>query len=237
MINLAQPMRMKEEDELPVYAMGATQMLPMKPSPLGIAVDLAENKAIDMALNRIGAEGAKKALATAGATVGGPIGAIGGEVMGEMLVPFIKQLFFARGGYAGPLALAPGGEVTDTVPKKYKGFSKLPEAVQQKIDPELAKRYQKGDFVMPSYKPLYESNPDFLGLENMGMSAMKVDEDDMLKKFMKTGKMPLGEGYSLKPDINKGGGSLTLEYEFSKDGNRNMMTGIKNMFNRFGGGR
>ena len=69
----------------------------------------------------------------------------------------------------------------------------------------------------------------------MGMSAMKVDEDNMLKKFMKTGKMPLAEGYSLKPDINKGGGSLTLEYEFSKDGNRNMMTGIKNMFNNFRG--
>ena len=235
MISLAQPMRMKEEDELPVYAMGATQMLPMKPSPLGFAVDLAENKAIDMALGQVGKEGAKKALATAGATVAGPMGAIGGEIMGEMLAPFLKSLFFARGGYAGPLALAPGGEVTGGVPKKYKGFAKLPEAVQQKIDPELAKRYQKGDFVMPSYKPLYESNPDFSGLDNMGMSAMKVDEDDMLKKFIKTGKMPLGEGYSLKPDINKGGGSLTLEYEFSKDGNRNMMTGIKNMFNRFGG--
>ena len=143
MINLAQPMRMKEE-EVPAYAMGATQLLPMKPSPLGLAVDLAENKAIDMALNRIGAEGAKKALATAGATVGGPIGAIGGEVMGEMLVPFIKQLFFARGGYAGPLALAPGGEVTGGVPKKYKGFSKLPEKVQEKISPDLASKYEKG---------------------------------------------------------------------------------------------
>jgi hypothetical protein len=30
------------------------------------------------------------------------------------------------------------------VPNKYKGFSKLPEGVQQKIDPDLAKRYKQG---------------------------------------------------------------------------------------------
>ena len=35
-----------------------------------------------------------------------------------------------------------------TVPKKYKGFSKLPEKVQQKISPRLAKKYKKGGDVM-----------------------------------------------------------------------------------------
>jgi len=30
------------------------------------------------------------------------------------------------------------------VPKKYKGFSKLPERVQQKIDPDLAGKYEDG---------------------------------------------------------------------------------------------
>ena len=35
-----------------------------------------------------------------------------------------------------------------TVPKKYKGFSKLPEKVQQKISPRLAKKYKKGGAVM-----------------------------------------------------------------------------------------
>ena len=30
------------------------------------------------------------------------------------------------------------------VPSKYKGFSKLPETVQQKIDPDLASKYQAG---------------------------------------------------------------------------------------------
>jgi hypothetical protein len=42
-----------------------------------------------------------------------------------------------------------GGEI---VPKKYKGFSKLPEAVQKKIDPDLANKYVKGGRVKP--KPM-----------------------------------------------------------------------------------
>ena len=38
-----------------------------------------------------------------------------------------------------------GGEV---VPKKYKGFSKLPEKVQTKIDPDACKKYKNGGAVM-----------------------------------------------------------------------------------------
>ena len=34
-----------------------------------------------------------------------------------------------------------GGEA---VPKKFKGFSKLPEAVQEKMDPALAKKFEDG---------------------------------------------------------------------------------------------
>ena len=34
-----------------------------------------------------------------------------------------------------------GGEA---VPSKFKGFSKLPEGVQQKIDPKLASKYEMG---------------------------------------------------------------------------------------------
>ena len=37
-----------------------------------------------------------------------------------------------------------GGEA---VPAKFKGFSKLPEKVQQKMDPELAEKYEKGGAV------------------------------------------------------------------------------------------
>ena len=36
------------------------------------------------------------------------------------------------------------------VPSKYKGFSKLPEAVQQKIDPDLAQKYQTGGVAQPA---------------------------------------------------------------------------------------
>jgi len=37
-----------------------------------------------------------------------------------------------------------------TIPNKYKGFSKLPENVQQKISPELAKKYEDGG---PAFYP------------------------------------------------------------------------------------
>ena len=42
----------------------------------------------------------------------------------------LQRQMFANGGAA--------------VPNEYKGFSKLPEAVQQKMDPELAQKYQEG---------------------------------------------------------------------------------------------
>jgi hypothetical protein len=40
-----------------------------------------------------------------------------------------------------------------TVPSQYKGFSKLPEHVQQKMDPELAKKYNMGGGVLQ--RPLF----------------------------------------------------------------------------------
>ena len=232
MIGLAQPRE-------PMLAQQSTRRAPMPnprmmqrgPSPLGMAVDLAENKAIDFALGQVGKEGAKKALAAAGGAMMGPMGAVGGEIAGELLAPFLKSLFFARGGYIGPLGMEAGGKV----PPKYKGFSKLPEAVQQKISPDLARKYNEGAFVMPDFEPLYQSNPDFERLDNMGMSPTTVNSPNRFKTFMETGKMPLGAGYSVKPDIGKKGGSLTLEYELSKDPSRNMMTGVKNMFNNFRG--
>ena len=51
------------------------------------------------------------------------------------------------------LGLKRGGEVKKmedggaAVPKKYKGFSKLPEKVQEKIDPNLAQKYEDGGAV------------------------------------------------------------------------------------------
>jgi len=37
--------------------------------------------------------------------------------------------------------------VVPPVPAKFKGFSKLPEGVQQKMDPDLAQKYEKGGAV------------------------------------------------------------------------------------------
>ena len=226
MISLAQPMMgmapMQRRREQPI-----PQIQQRKPSPLGMATDIAETKAIDYALGQVGKEGAKKALSAAGGAMMGPMGAIGGEVVGEMLAPFLKSLFFARGGYAGPLAMQPGGEVPGGVPNKYKGFAKLPEAVQQKISPDLAKKYDMGGRVGP------DKSGEELMFGNMGMSPTSANST--FQNFLQSGKMPLGAGYSIKPDAGKGSGSLTLEYQMSKDPTMNMMTGIKNMFNNFRG--
>jgi|TARA_R100001510_G_C7622808_1_gene183332 hypothetical protein len=227
MISLAQPMmgmgmapmQRRRDPQVP-------QIQKQGPSPLGMAVDLAETKAIDYALGQVGKEGAKKALAAAGGAMGGPLGAMAGEIGGELLAPFLKSLFFARGGYIGPLGMETGGKV----PSKFKGFAKLPEAVQQKISPDLAKKYDMGGRV--SGPPMSAESMMFSG---KGMTPMGIDSEDYFKSLMKSGKLPLGAGYSVKPDAGKGSGSLTLEYEISKDPSRNMMTGIKNMFNNFRG--
>ena len=42
------------------------------------------------------------------------------------------------------IGMEDGGEA---VPTKFKGFSKLPEKVQQKMDPDLAQKYEKGGAV------------------------------------------------------------------------------------------
>ena len=53
-----------------------------------------------------------------------------------------------KGNYAmgGIVKMSNGGPV----PSKYKGFSKLPEPVQEKIDPSLATKYNAGGMVKKS---------------------------------------------------------------------------------------
>ena len=48
-----------------------------------------------------------------------------------------------------------GGEV----PKKFKGFSKLPEAVQQKMDPVAASKYEDGGEVVRGMGRAYRAAP------------------------------------------------------------------------------
>ena len=62
------------------------------------------------------------------------------------------------------VGLEDGGEV---VPNKYKGFSKLPEKVQQKISPELAEKYAQGGVVGGLINLSNQSRQMADGLRNM----------------------------------------------------------------------
>jgi len=53
-----------------------------------------------------------------------------------------KQLGFKRGGKVQKMST--GGAAGKEVPKKYKGFSKLPEDVQEQMNPSLAQKYEYG---------------------------------------------------------------------------------------------
>lgn len=53
-----------------------------------------------------------------------------------------KQLGFKRGGKVQKME--DGGAAGKEVPKKYKGFSKLPEDVQEQMNPSLAQKYEYG---------------------------------------------------------------------------------------------
>ena len=56
-----------------------------------------------------------------------------------------EQLGLKRGGEVKKMSI--GGAAEKEVPKKYKGFSKLPEKVQEKINPDLAQKYEDGGVV------------------------------------------------------------------------------------------
>jgi len=65
----------------------------------------------------------------------------GDMVIGDFneMTPSMMQDFYKNASKVKKMEL--GGEA---VPSKFKGFSKLPEGVQQKIDPKLASTYEKG---------------------------------------------------------------------------------------------
>jgi hypothetical protein len=68
----------------------------------------------------------------------------GGKVVGVKDAPEERRLETVTRGKDGGsvISMKEGG-----VPTEYKGFSMLPEAVQQKMDPKLAKKYKKGGSV------------------------------------------------------------------------------------------
>ena len=61
------------------------------------------------------------------------------------ILPFVNQK--KDGGLAEAIEKVKAKEMEtggEAVPKKFKGFSKLPEAVQEKMDPTLAKKFEDG---------------------------------------------------------------------------------------------
>ena len=72
------------------------------------------------------------------------------------------------------LDMARGGEA---VPNQYKGFSKLPENVQQKMNPALAKRYQQGGIAsMMDHASMPQGNPMAGGQMDPAQMAMMEAE-------------------------------------------------------------
>ena len=53
-----------------------------------------------------------------------------------------EQLGLKRGGEVKKMSI--GGAAEKEVPKKYKGFSQLPEDVQEQMNPSLAQKYEYG---------------------------------------------------------------------------------------------
>lgn len=89
-------------------------------------------KAIPAVLGALGGGG--------GGAAGGMGGGLIGNLLGGLLGGSKQQQQPTAGGQPITINAAMGG----SIPNKYKGFSKLPESVQQKISPTLAKQYMNG---------------------------------------------------------------------------------------------
>jgi bifunctional DNA-binding transcriptional regulator/antitoxin component of YhaV-PrlF toxin-antitoxin module len=94
--------------------------------------------AIESAIDKILKEDRQRGMDRAGMLEALEFGEMGMMTPSE-LKRLRKQLGLKRGGEVQKME--DGGAA---VPKKYKGFSKLPENVQEKIDPDLAQKYEKG---------------------------------------------------------------------------------------------
>lgn len=97
--------------------------------------------AIESAIDKILKEDRQSSMDRAGMLEALEFGEMGMMTPSE-LKRLRKQLGLKRGGEVQKMEA--GGAA---VPKKYKGFSKLPEKVQEKIDPSLAQQYEKGGAV------------------------------------------------------------------------------------------
>lgn len=84
-------------------------------------------------------------LGALGGGGGGAAGGMGGGLMGMLsgILGGGKQQQ-PQQPMAGGQPITINAKMGGAIPNKYKGFSKLPESVQQKISPSLAKQYMMG---------------------------------------------------------------------------------------------
>ena len=85
-------------------------------------------------------------LGALGGGGGGAAGGMGGGLIGNLLGGILgggKQQQ-PQQPMAGGQPITINAKMGGAIPSKYKGFSKLPESVQQKISPTLAKQYMNG---------------------------------------------------------------------------------------------
>jgi hypothetical protein len=173
------------------------------------AANMAANAAIDYGLSKVGEQGLSKGMATFGASVGGPLGGALGYVGGQVAAPFFKRI----------LGLKPGGRV----PENLKGFAKLPEKVQQKMSPDLAKKYQAGNYVMPNntmtmqdyYLNSVKGRPPLSAEESYFQNMRPLadpNKESYFQKAERTGKFGIGIP-NMYVEPKKGGGSIEFQLE------------------------
>ena len=95
------------------------------------------------------------------------------------MTPSMMQDFYKNASKVKKMKL--GGEA---VPSKFKGFSKLPEGVQQKIDPKLASKYEYGGEATPIMKGKRIS-------ESKKKQLLRREKEEM-KKDIPVKKMKMG---------------------------------------------
>jgi len=122
--------------------------------------------------------------AVLGALGGGGGGAAGGGggLMGMLsgILGGGKQQQPTAGGQPITINAKMGG----AIPSKYKGFSKLPEEVQMKMNPELASQYKEGGSVPNKYK----------GFSKLPESVQQKISPTLAKQYM-NGGMAKNYGY------------------------------------------
>ncbi len=108
------------------------------------------------------------------------------------------------------------------IPNRYKGFSRLPENVQQRMDPELAQRYEMGGPVMQ--RPLFRQ----MGgpAEMMPQDAMAAAPETMSSGIMSGDDMASMALNSIPPEVLQAGQMVATDMMDRLDSAEDMKTVI-----------